>query len=119
MTAQIKNTKEVSAPKFFWKEYVVLVLAGLLGVVGGLSAAWGVTAQTAAAGSVPVQLLAAGQLIQSAFWLLLAVGVGLWLSQKTGLGAPLLRGYFAGEKISELRAFTAELGPRRDPCRKC
>ena len=97
----IRDSKKERAQKFSWKEYFVLVFAGLLGVFGALPAAWSVIAQTAATANIPVQLLAAGQLIQSAFWLLLAVGVGLWLSQKTGLGAPLLHGYFAGEKVSD------------------
>ena len=105
MLAQIEKTyikdSKKRAQKFSWKEYFVLVFAGLLGMIAALPAAWSVIAQTAAIANIPAQLLAAEQLIQSALWLLLAVGVGLWLSQKTGLGAPLLHGYIAGEKVSD------------------
>jgi membrane protease YdiL (CAAX protease family) len=71
----------------------------MVGVIGGLPAAWGVMGKTAALANVPVQLLAAGQLLQSTIWMLLTVGIGLLLATKTGLGAPLLRGYLAGEQV--------------------
>ena len=67
----IKGSKR-RAQKFSWKEYFVLVFAGLLGVIAALPAAWSVIAQTAAIANIPAQLLAAEQLIQSALWLLLA-----------------------------------------------
>ena len=95
----VEPSKKSVLQKFPWKEYVILVFAGMAGVLGGLPAAWGVMEKTAAAANVPVQLLVAGQLLQSAIWMLLTVGIGLLLATKTGLGAPLLRGYLAGEQV--------------------
>jgi hypothetical protein len=85
--------------KFSWKEYQILVFAGMVGVLGGLPAVWSVMEKTASLSKVPVQLLAAGQLIQSTFWMFLTVGIGLILASKTGLGAPILKGYLAGEQV--------------------
>jgi len=85
--------------KFSWKEFIILVTAGLFVVVGSLPTAWFTIAETAAKANVPVQLLAGEQILQSAIWMLLAVGVGLLLSKKTGLGAPILEGYLNGETV--------------------
>ncbi len=95
----LQSPKAGILQKFSWKEYGVLVLAGMVGVLGGLPAAWSVMEKTAALSKVPVQLLVAGQLIQSAIWMLLTVGIGLTLASKTGLGAPILKGYLAGEPV--------------------
>jgi membrane protease YdiL (CAAX protease family) len=85
--------------KFAWKEYFALVSLGMLGVVAALPSAWNMLERTASNANVPVQLLATGQIVQSAFWMFFAVGIGLFLATRTGLGAPLLRGYFAGERV--------------------
>jgi hypothetical protein len=45
---------------FSWKEYGILVLAGMVGVLGGLPSAWGVMEKTAALSKVSVQVLAVG-----------------------------------------------------------
>lgn len=84
---------------FAWKEYFVLVFAGLAGVLAALPSAWSMIARTAALAKVPVQFLAAGQILQSAFWMFLTVGTGLLLAAKTGLGAPILKAYLAGEPV--------------------
>lgn len=86
--------------KFSWKEYLILVFAGLVGVFAALPSAWSVIEKTATLAKVPVQLLAAGQILQSSFWMFLTVGIGLLLAMKTGLGAPILRGYLAGEHVA-------------------
>ncbi len=92
-------SKKSLLQNFSWKEYGILVFAGIVGVLGGLPAAWGVMEKTAALSKVPVQFLAAGQLLQSTFWMLFTVGIGLLLGIKTGLGAPILKSYLAGETV--------------------
>lgn len=86
-------------PVLPWKEYLLLVFAGMVGVICALPSAWGVIEKTARLANVSAQVLAAGQLLQSALWILLTVGIGLFLGRKTGLGAPLLRGYLAGKHV--------------------
>jgi len=92
--------KKETLQKFSWMEYFILVLAGLLGVVAALPYTWNIIEKTATTANIPVQLLVGGQLLQSAIWMFLTVGIGLLLSQKTGLGASILRGYLAGEQVS-------------------
>ena len=60
----VESSKKGLLPRFSWKEYIVLVLAGMVGVLGGLPSAWGMTEKTAALSKVPVQLLVSGQLVQ-------------------------------------------------------
>jgi hypothetical protein len=91
--------KKEALQKFSWMEYFSLVLAGLLGVVAALPYTWNIIEKTATTANIPVQLLVGGQLLQSAIWMFLTVGIGLLLSQKTGLAAPILRGYLAGEQV--------------------
>ncbi len=85
--------------RFPWKEYGILVFAGMVGVLGGLPAAWSVIEKTAALSKVPIQLLVAGQLVQSTMWMFVTAGIGLVLASKTGLGAPILKGYLVGEQV--------------------
>lgn len=100
--ANASNTipsKKEGQKQFLWKEYLILVFAGVLAVILGLPSMWTVFEKNASTANRPVLLLAGGAILQSAFWMFLAVGVGLLLSQKTGLGAPILRGFLTGEKI--------------------
>ncbi len=93
------SSKASILQRFPWKEYGILVFSGMVGVLAGLPAAWSVMEKTAALSKVPIHLLVAGQLVQSTLWMLLTVGVGLVLASKTGLGAPILKGYLAGEQV--------------------
>jgi len=86
--------------RFSWKEYFILAAAGLFGVIVALPTIWPTIVETATKANIPAQLLAGGQILQSAISMLLAVGVGLVLSKKTGLGAPILEGYLNGETVA-------------------
>ena len=97
--ADIESSNKGVLSKFSWMEFFILVFAGMIGVVAALPSAWSVIEKTAGLSNIPAQTLAAGQLVQSIFWISLAVGVGLLLAAKTGLGASLLRSYLAGEKV--------------------
>jgi len=93
-------SKKGTQQKFPWKEFLILVAAGLFGVIAAIPTIWPTIAETAAKANVPVQLLVGEQILQSAISMLLAVGVGLVLSKKTGLGAPILEGYLNGETVA-------------------
>lgn len=102
----LESSSKGTYSKFAWKEFFILAFAGTIGVVVALPSAWSLYEQTAALSNVPVQILAAEQLVQSIVWISLAVGVGLLLAPKTGLGAPLLKSYLAGEKVgAQLRSY--------------
>jgi membrane protease YdiL (CAAX protease family) len=54
---------------------------------------------------IPLQVLIPIQVVQNAIFIAVAVGVGLLLAKRTGLGAPLLEAWLSGEKIGQrLRA---------------
>jgi membrane protease YdiL (CAAX protease family) len=99
MTTRNTLKKKENLQKFSWKEFFILVAAGLFGVVASLPTAWSTIMETAANANAPVQLLLGGQIVQSAIWMVLAVGIGLLLSKKTGLGAPILEGYINREAV--------------------
>jgi len=92
-------TKKENQQKFFWKEFFILAAAGLFGAVASIPTAWSTIAETASKTNTPIQLLLGGQIVQLAVWMVLAVGIGLYLSKKTGLGAPILEGYLNGEAV--------------------
>jgi len=100
----INTPNKESPPKFSWKEYLILTIAGLFGSIASIPSVYSYIADTAAKTKFPVQLLLGEQVAQSAIYLLLTVGLGLLLSQRTGLGAPILHGFLHGESIgSKLR----------------
>ncbi len=105
MTTQEIHTLAIPAKnenlqKFSWKEYLILALAGLFGSIASIPSLWTYILDTAATKKIPVQLLLGEQIVQSALWMLLAVGVGLLLAGRTGLGAPILRSRLNGEAVS-------------------
>jgi membrane protease YdiL (CAAX protease family) len=54
---------------------------------------------------IPLQVLIPIQVVQNAIFIAVAVGVGLLLAKRTGLGAPLLEAWLSGERIGQrLRA---------------
>jgi len=98
-------TKLENSQKFSWKEFITLTLAGLVGSIAAIPSVYPYIADTAAKTKIPAQLLVAEQIVQSAVYLFVAVGVGLLLSRKTGLGAPIIHGYLNGEQVgSKLRS---------------
>jgi membrane protease YdiL (CAAX protease family) len=50
---------------------------------------------------IPLQVLIPIQVVQNAIFIAIAVGVGLLLAQRTGLGAPLLEAWLSGERIGQ------------------
>lgn len=99
IVSSVNSSKKENLQKFSWKAFFILAAAGLFGVFASLPTAWSTIVETANKANVPVQLLVGEQILQSAIWMLLAVGVGLVLSKKTGLGASILEGYLNGETV--------------------
>ena len=92
--------KKDNKQRFSWKEYFILAFAGLFGTIVAIPSAWSTLENTASVQKIPVQLLVGEQILQTTFWMLIVVGVGLFLAGKTGLGAPILKGYLNGERVS-------------------
>jgi membrane protease YdiL (CAAX protease family) len=101
MTSTTTTSTQESRKKFSWKEYIILAAAGLFGVIVSLPTMWPILEETATKANIPVQLLLGGQIVQSTIWMLVVVGIGLLLSTKIGLGAPLLRGYLNGDAVGK------------------
>jgi len=105
MYSHVGYAKQENLQKFSRKGYIILTLAGLFGSIASIPSVYSYIADTAAKTKIPVQLLLGEQIVQSVIYLLLAVGIGLLLSRKVGLGAPILHGYLLGEQIdSKLRS---------------
>jgi membrane protease YdiL (CAAX protease family) len=88
-----------------WRLFGVLSIAGLLAVLGLLPYQAEIFKQVAAHGNPPVPPLPALLLavfIQSTISLVFAIGIGLLLARKIGLGAPILSAWL-GEEITPLR----------------
>lgn len=106
MTSTNTITEKENQQKFSWQEFFILAAAGLFGAIASLPTAWSTIVETAAKANIPVQLLLGRQIVQSAIWMVLAVGIGLLLSMKTSLGAPILEGYLNGEAVgAKLRSY--------------
>jgi len=102
-------TNKENQQKFFWKEFFILATAGFFGVITSLPITWPSIVETATSANIPIQLLLGWQIVQSAIWMLVVVGIGLLLSTKIRLGAPILEGYLNGESVG--RKFRSQVLP--------
>ena len=93
------DTVELRTQKFSWRTFWLLTGAGVLGVMATIPAA--LTAQKDLLKDFPIPLwvILPVQILQNAVLIGGAVGVGLWLGKKVGLGAPLVEDRLHGEKI--------------------
>lgn len=91
----------VSDKALFWREFLILLGAGTLGVVAVIPYQFtllgGVPEETPV--SFPVLLLLS--ILQNMVLLALAIGVGLFCARRVGLGAPILEGWLRGERVGE------------------
>ncbi|MFQ5885906.1 MAG: type II CAAX prenyl endopeptidase Rce1 family protein [Anaerolineae bacterium] len=85
----------------FWREFFILLGAGLLGVIAVLP--YTITLQGGVPKELPIPfpLLLAIGVAQNGLILALAIGVGLLCARRVGLGAPILEGWLRGEKVGE------------------
>ena len=89
--------------KFNWKVFLTLWAASIVGTLAVLPYALTLQASTLekVTTAVPLSVLITVQIIQSAVLFGVATALGLTLAKRTGLGAPLLERFFAGETIAE------------------
>jgi membrane protease YdiL (CAAX protease family) len=86
---------------FNWREFLLLSIAGVVGVVLMIPYSLTLQAPKLKELSIPLQRLILIQVVQNAIFIAIAVGVGLLLAQRTGLGAPLLEAWLSGERIGQ------------------
>ena len=84
-----------------WRTFWLLTAAGVLGVVAIIPAS--LTEQANLIKDLPIQIplwvILPIQLVQNAVLIGVAVGLGLWLGRKIGLGAPLIEAWMEGKEI--------------------
>jgi hypothetical protein len=76
--------------RFNWRVFWILTGLGTLGVIALIPAALTRDADRLADLPIPLAVLLPLQVLQSAVFIGVAVGVGLWLGKRIGLGAPVL-----------------------------
>lgn len=93
----------VSQKKFNWKVFFTIWLGTIIGVVAIIPyslALQGVTLDKIPT-PIPIPLLLAIQIGQNAILFGVAALIGLFLANRIGLGAPILEGFFAHQKVSD------------------
>lgn len=109
--ASNESEKVMTKKPFNWREFLILWGAGVLGVIAVLP--YTLTLQAPLIDKmpplpVPLAVVIAVQVVQNAVLVAIAVGLGLLLATRIGLGAPLLEMRLAGEVVSQrLRALLA------------
>jgi hypothetical protein len=86
---------------FNWREFLWLSIAGVVGVVLMIPYSLTLQAPKLKELPIPLQVLIPIQVVQNAIFIAIAVGVGLLLAKRTGLGAPLLEAWLSGERIGQ------------------
>lgn len=96
---------------FNWREFLILWGAGVLGVVAVLPYTLTLQApliEQMPSLPMPLSVVIAVQIVQNAVLVAIAVGLGLLLATRVGLGAPLLEARLRGEPVGQrLRALLA------------
>lgn len=92
-----------------WKVFDLLMGGALIGILGGIPYSLSLTGPPPSL-PIPLWLLLILQIFQNLALVAAATGLGLWLGEKVGLGAPLLQDWLAGESDA-LARFRALLLP--------
>jgi membrane protease YdiL (CAAX protease family) len=94
-------TSSALRPNYPWKLFWVLLGAGMFGVLAGMPFLLDLLRPFLAKTPLPLPLpLILGlQFLQSAILLALAVGLGLLLARKSGLGAPIVESWLSGKNV--------------------
>ncbi|MDR5709095.1 MAG: CPBP family intramembrane glutamic endopeptidase [Armatimonadota bacterium] len=83
---------------FDWREFLLLSMAGITGAILVIPYSLTLQAPRLKQLPVPLQVLIPIQVAQNAVFIAMAVGLGLLLAKRTGLGAPLLEAWLSGER---------------------
>ena len=86
-------------PRFNWREFLILWIASIIGVVAVIP--YSLTLQAPVLQGLPISLsvLLPLQIGENAAIFAVAVAGGLFLAARIGLGAPILEAYLAGQKV--------------------
>lgn len=91
--------------KFSWPEFWVLTCAGFFGVLASLPMILPLLENTPAhikqLTSIPVWALVSIRVVQTAILVALFVALGVWLSKRCGLGAPIVEAWLAGQRVGQ------------------
>ncbi|MBI5030060.1 MAG: CPBP family intramembrane metalloprotease [Chloroflexi bacterium] len=93
----------MSHKKFNWKVFITIWLATIFGVIAIIPyslAVQGASLEKIAT-QIPIPLLLAIQIGQNAIMFGVATMLGLFLANRIGLGAPILEGFFARQRVRE------------------
>lgn len=86
---------------FHWREFFWLWIAGVIGVIAIIPYSLTFEAPRLIEAPVSLVVLIPLQVIQSAILIAIAVGLGLLLAPRAGLGWPLIEAWLSGEKTGE------------------
>jgi Type II CAAX prenyl endopeptidase Rce1-like len=88
---------------FNWKIFFILLAASIFGVVAVIPYSLALQGITLDQSNLPMPLwmLIPLQVIQNGVMFAIAIGIGLWAANRTGLGLPILEAKLAGEPVSE------------------
>jgi membrane protease YdiL (CAAX protease family) len=103
MTAQAQATRTPLAntnphKAVFWREWALLTVAGTLAALAVLPAIWSVVVASAHQQGISLPVFLTIQFLQSAAQVAVLVAIGLFFARRTGLGAPIIESYLAGDK---------------------
>jgi membrane protease YdiL (CAAX protease family) len=97
----------IAPGSFNWREFWILLVGGVVGAVALLPYALTLQASRLTNLPLPLPVLIPIQLVQNAIFLGALIAVGLYLGQRTELGAPLLERWLAGDAIGDALAGVA------------
>ncbi|MFQ5593941.1 MAG: CPBP family intramembrane glutamic endopeptidase [Anaerolineae bacterium] len=97
------NVEEQPADRrLTWKLFAVLMLGAVIGLLGVIPYSLSLSGPLPPL-PIPLWLLLILQIFQNLVLFAVATALGLWLGRKVGLGAPILRGWLAGEPDAPAR----------------
>lgn len=103
MTTQtiiMPNQTKTARKGLDWREWALLTMAGTLAGLADIPALWSQVEPMIRAQGVGIPAFLAIQFAQSAVQVAIIVAIGLFFARRAGLGAPILEGRLAGDKVS-------------------
>lgn len=88
---------------FSWMQFALLWGMGIFGAIAVIPYAFNMQRELLAEAPMPLWKIALLSSLQTGVLLAILIGLGLLLSQQTGLGTPLLSALLAGESLATLR----------------
>lgn len=98
-TITIPNQTKAMREGLDWREWALLTAAGTLAGFSLIPALWAQVEPIIRAQSLPLPAFLAVQFVQSGIQVAIIVAAGLFFAHRAGLGAPILEGWLAGDKV--------------------